>query len=56
MTELEKVKQDADTMFNALFAIISDVEIDDLEKCMQTAENAISSLLDKGRFDTNRSR
>lgn len=50
--DCEELKKDADIMFNALFAIISDMEIDNLDKCMQVASNAINSLLDKTRLDT----
>jgi hypothetical protein len=45
-------KTDADTMFNALWAIMSDVKVDTVEKCMDVAGSAINSLIDKTRNDT----
>ena len=45
-------KHDADIMFNALWAIISDDKIDDLDKCMTVASTAINSIIDKTRNDT----
>lgn len=45
-------QHDSDIMFNALFAIISDPEIDTIEKCMDVAGKALEELLDETRFDT----
>jgi len=47
------LKKDADTMFDALYAIISDMEVDNLDKCMKVAGDAINALIDKTRADTN---
>lgn len=40
-----ELQNDADTMFNALFAIISNEEINDLPKCMAVANEAINRHL-----------
>ncbi len=51
--ENTQLKHDADVMFDALFAIISNDEIDDLDKCMNTASAALNKIIDKTRHDTS---
>lgn len=49
-----QLKSDADIMFNALFSIISDNKIYNLEKCMEVANDAINNIADKTRHNTRR--
>jgi len=47
ISRLKTDKVDADIMFDALFKIISDPEIDTVHKCMDVAGEAINQLLSK---------
>ncbi|MCW3111345.1 MAG: hypothetical protein JWQ09_5851 [Segetibacter sp.] len=49
--EIKRLKEDANIMFDALFAIISDIAVDDLGKCMDIAGKAVNNLLDKSIID-----
>lgn len=46
------LKHDADIMFNALWLIVSDHDVDNFDKCMDVACKALLFLKDKTRNDT----
>lgn len=48
-SKVVELEADTNTMFNALFAIISNEEINDLPKCMAVANEAINNLVGHSR-------